>query len=209
MQQGVRVPPEVPPGSICKRWEGAVWVTQGCLEGAGQDRWTKATLPGSATTQKVGRKQFLQQLSWGVSGGFMADCASPASLRLFFSPTVQHLQHHEISMEGESCYYHCILCSYSTKAKLNLLQHVRSMKHQRSESLRKLQRLQKGLPEEEDEDLAQIFTLRKCPAPEAAGTAEVGVDRQPCWAGLWPRAECRSTGPYGWASLTAGVGGSS
>lgn len=40
------------------------------------------------------------------------------------------------------------------------------MKHQRSESLRKLQRLQKGLPEEE-EDLGQIFTIRKCPAAEA------------------------------------------
>lgn len=78
----------------------------------------------------------------------------------------QHLQHHESGVEGESCYYHCVLCNYSTKAKLNLIQHVRSMKHQRSESLRKLQRLQKGLPEEE-EDLGQIFTIRKCPAAEA------------------------------------------
>lgn len=67
----------------------------------------------------------------------------------------QHLQQHESGVEGESCYYHCVLCNYSTKAKLNLIQHVRSMKHQRSESLRKLQRLQKGLPEE-DEDLGQI-----------------------------------------------------
>lgn len=77
----------------------------------------------------------------------------------------QHLQHHESGVEGESCYYHCVLCNYSTKAKLNLIQHVRSMKHQRSESLRKLQRLQKGLPEEE-EDLGQIFTIRKCPAAD-------------------------------------------
>lgn len=69
-------------------------------------------------------------------------------------------------MEGEGCYYHCVLCSYSTKAKLNLIQHVRSMKHQRSESLRKLQRMQKGLPEEE-EDLGQIFTIQKCPVPDA------------------------------------------
>lgn len=68
-------------------------------------------------------------------------------------------------MEGDACYYHCVLCSYSTKAKLNLIQHVRSMKHQRSESLRKLQRLQKGLPEEE-EDLSSIFTIRKCPSSD-------------------------------------------
>lgn len=82
---------------------------------------------------------------------------------LFFTP--QHLQQHESGVEGESCYYHCVLCNYSTKAKLNLIQHVRSMKHQRSESLRKLQRLQKGLPEE-DEDLGQIFTIRRCPSTD-------------------------------------------
>lgn len=74
-------------------------------------------------------------------------------------------------MEGESCYYHCVLCNYSTKAKLNLIQHVRSMKHQRSESLRKLQRLQKGLPEE-DEDLGQIFTIRRCPSTDPGETRQ-------------------------------------
>lgn len=72
-------------------------------------------------------------------------------------------------MEGDACYYHCVLCNYSTKAKLNLIQHVRSMKHQRSESLRKLQRLQKGLPEEE-EDLGSIFTIRKCPSSDTGQT---------------------------------------
>ncbi|CAL8403683.1 unnamed protein product [Boreogadus saida] len=77
----------------------------------------------------------------------------------------EHLQQHEHAVEGEACYYHCVLCGYSTKAKLNLIQHVRSMKHQRSESLRKLQRLQKGLPEEE-EDLGTIFTIRKCPSSD-------------------------------------------
>uniref|UniRef100_A0A8C0GST3 Zinc finger homeobox protein 3 n=1 Tax=Chelonoidis abingdonii TaxID=106734 RepID=A0A8C0GST3_CHEAB len=89
-----------------------------------------------------------------------------ASLKLY-----KHLQHHESGVEGESCYYHCALCNYSTKAKLNLIQHVRSMKHQRSESLRKLQHLQKGLPEEE-EDLGQIFTIRKCPAADAEEVVE-------------------------------------
>lgn len=87
----------------------------------------------------------------------------PPSLSLHHLP--QHLQQHENAVEGDACYYHCMLCNYSTKAKLNLIQHVRSMKHQRSESLRKLQRLQKGLPEEE-EDLGSIFTIRKCPSSE-------------------------------------------
>lgn len=90
-------------------------------------------------------------------------------LTLFFSLSLQHLQQHENAVEGESCYYHCVLCNYSTKAKLNLIQHVRSMKHQRSESLRKLQRLQKGLPEEEEE-LSAIFTIRKCPSADTGKT---------------------------------------
>uniref|UniRef100_A0A670ZA36 Zinc finger homeobox protein 3 n=1 Tax=Pseudonaja textilis TaxID=8673 RepID=A0A670ZA36_PSETE len=79
-----------------------------------------------------------------------------ASLKLY-----KHLQNHESGLEGEGCFYHCVLCNYSTKAKLNLIQHVRSMKHQRSESLLKLKRLQKSLPEEED-NLGQIFTIQHC-----------------------------------------------
>uniref|UniRef100_A0A3B4V0J4 Zinc finger homeobox 3b n=1 Tax=Seriola dumerili TaxID=41447 RepID=A0A3B4V0J4_SERDU len=89
-----------------------------------------------------------------------------ASLKLY-----KHLQQHENAVEGDACYYHCVLCNYSTKAKLNLIQHVRSMKHQRSESLRKLQRLQKGLPEEE-EDLSSIFTIRKCPSSDTGELSE-------------------------------------
>lgn len=89
----------------------------------------------------------------------------PPSLHASLHPLPQHLQQHENAVEGDACYYHCVLCNYSTKAKLNLIQHVRSMKHQRSESLRKLQRLQKGLPEEE-EDLSSIFTIRKCPSSD-------------------------------------------
>lgn len=96
----------------------------------------------------------------------LRQCPSPLSL--------QHLQQHESGVEGESCYYHCVLCNYSTKAKLNLIQHVRSMKHQRSESLRKLQRLQKGLPEE-DEDLGQIFTIRRCPSTDPGKTCHEHV----------------------------------
>lgn len=86
----------------------------------------------------------------------------------------QHLQQHENAVEGDACYYHCVLCNYSTKAKLNLIQHVRSMKHQRSESLRKLQRLQKGLPEEE-EDLSSIFTIRKCPSSDTGQNMPLGL----------------------------------
>ncbi|KAJ3592846.1 hypothetical protein NHX12_005184 [Muraenolepis orangiensis] len=113
--------------------------------------------------------------------------AHPSSPNMTFSlgcqiPALQleHLQQHEHAVEGEACYYHCVLCSYSTKAKLNLIQHVRSMKHQRSESLRKLQRLQKGLPEEE-EDLSAIFTIRKCSSSDTAGTEGNTLSRLTKW----------------------------
>jgi hypothetical protein len=46
------------------------------------------------------------------------------------------------------------------------------MKHQRSESLRKLQRLQKGLPED-DEELSAIFTIRKCPSADTGKTQRI------------------------------------
>lgn len=111
---------------------------------------------------------------------------------------LQHLQQHESGVEGESCYYHCVLCNYSTKAKLNLIQHVRSMKHQRSESLRKLQRLQKGLPEE-DEDLGQIFTIRRCPSTDPGERARAW----PAPRGL-PRALAPCSRPS-WARLASQV----
>lgn len=106
------------------------------------------------------------QLS-AIYNNFFLSLSVPFFLYLSHSlhPLPQHLQQHENAVEGDACYYHCVLCNYSTKAKLNLIQHVRSMKHQRSESLRKLQRLQKGLPEE-DEDLSSIFTIRKCPSSD-------------------------------------------
>lgn len=49
----------------------------------------------------------------------MADQGTSLSLTLTAAPAAR-----ESGVEGEeSCYYHCVLCSYSTKAKLNLIQH--------------------------------------------------------------------------------------
>lgn len=127
--------------------------------------WRKVHRRGWGHPSEESQHRAAARLAWAPGRG--GDGRAPSS-----SPTAcpcplpsQHLQQHESGVEGESCYYHCVLCNYSTKAKLNLIQHVRSMKHQRSESLRKLQRLQKGLPEE-DEDLGQIFTIRRCPSTE-------------------------------------------
>lgn len=77
----------------------------------------------------------------------------------------QHLQKHESAVNPESCYYYCALCDYSTKIKLNLVQHVRSVKHQQTEGLRKLQLHQQGLAPEED-NFSDIFFVKDCPPNE-------------------------------------------
>lgn len=93
------------------------------------------------------------------------------SLSLFPSvlappPLLQHLQKQESACNSESCYYYCALCDYSSRAKLNLLQHLRSVKHQQTEGLRKLQLHQQGLPPDED-NLADIFFVKDCPPNES------------------------------------------
>lgn len=74
----------------------------------------------------------------------------------------QYLQKHESTVNADSCYYYCALCDYSTKVKLNLVQHVRSVKHQQTEGLRKLQLHQQGLSPDED-SLSEIFFVKDCP----------------------------------------------
>lgn len=80
-------------------------------------------------------------------------------------PFFQHLQKQEGAVNPESCYYYCAVCDYSTKVKLNLVQHVRSVKHQQTEGLRKLQLHQQGLAPEED-NLSEIFFVKDCPPNE-------------------------------------------
>lgn len=83
----------------------------------------------------------------------------------FFPPRLQHLQKQERACSSDSYSFYCVLCDYSSKAKLNLVQHQRSLKHQQNEGLRKLQLHQQGLPLEED-NLAEIFLVRDCPQAE-------------------------------------------
>ncbi|TKS70155.1 Zinc finger homeobox protein 3 AT motif-binding factor 1 AT-binding transcription factor 1 [Collichthys lucidus] len=145
------------------------------LRGFLLDTFTVAPQGHAAIVSLAGDKREALPSCWGLDTALRNPRAMPTNssqLNMTFSlsrqiPALQleHLQQHENAVEGDACYYHCVLCNYSTKAKLNLIQHVRSMKHQRSESLRKLQRLQKGLPEEE-EDLSSIFTIRKCPSSD-------------------------------------------
>ncbi|KAG8520483.1 Zinc finger homeobox protein 4, partial [Galemys pyrenaicus] len=83
-----------------------------------------------------------------------------------------HLQKQEGAVNPESCYYYCAVCDYSTKVKLNLVQHVRSVKHQQTEGLRKLQLHQQGLAPEED-NLSEIFFVKDCPPNELASSCQI------------------------------------
>uniref|UniRef100_A0A673K2M2 C2H2-type domain-containing protein n=1 Tax=Sinocyclocheilus rhinocerous TaxID=307959 RepID=A0A673K2M2_9TELE len=67
-------------------------------------------------------------------------------------------------VESEDVWLHCVLCDFSTQNSLSLVQHSHSLSHQKGEGLLRLQRIQKGLQDEEE--LGAIFTIRKCPAQE-------------------------------------------
>ncbi|KAK3570463.1 hypothetical protein QTP86_019453, partial [Hemibagrus guttatus] len=77
-----------------------------------------------------------------------------ASLRLY-----KYLQQFEGAVsDGGSL--HCVLCDYSTQNSLSLVQHANSLNHQRGEGLLRLQRIQNGL-QDDDEELSAIFEIRK------------------------------------------------
>ncbi|XP_039510349.1 zinc finger homeobox protein 3 isoform X1 [Pimephales promelas] len=86
------------------------------------------------------------------------------SLRLY-----KYLQQLD-GMESEDVWLHCVLCDFSTQNSLSLVQHSHSLSHQRGEGLLRLQRIQKGLQDEEE--LSAIFTIRKSPAQENALQAD-------------------------------------
>eukprot|EP00058_Branchiostoma_floridae_P008713 XP_002594201.1 AT-binding transcription factor1 [Branchiostoma floridae] len=90
------------------------------------------------------------------------------SLKLF-----KHLQNADITVNSDSKFYHCSMCNYSSKAKLNLIQHVRSMKHLRNENLRKLQKEEKGEGGGGD-DLADVFSIRDGADTESAKEGKEG-----------------------------------
>ncbi|MEQ2167083.1 Zinc finger homeobox protein 4, partial [Goodea atripinnis] len=77
----------------------------------------------------------------------------------------QHLQKQDSAYSQESYVYLCSLCDYSTKARLNLVQHARSARHQQNEGLRKLQLHQQGLGgDDEGLSLHEMFQVKEYPA---------------------------------------------
>lgn len=56
---------------------------------------------------------------------YMVNFRYEVSLKLY-----KYLQQYESGVEGESCYYYCVLCNYFIKVKFNFIQYVCFMKYQ-------------------------------------------------------------------------------
>ncbi|KAL1129340.1 hypothetical protein AAG570_013868 [Ranatra chinensis] len=66
----------------------------------------------------------------------------------------RHLRDHD---SDAAKIYHCVLCGFNSKAKLPLLQHVRSMKHLQMEQLHQLQRRSEG--KDLQTDIGEVFQV--------------------------------------------------
>ncbi len=91
------------------------------------------------------------------------NCHTCLHILMFIFTFSQYLQQLD-GVESEDVWLHCVLCDFSTQNSLSLVQHSYSLSHQRGEGLLRLQRIQKGLQDEEE--LGAIFTIRKSPAQE-------------------------------------------
>uniref|UniRef100_A0A8C7G856 C2H2-type domain-containing protein n=1 Tax=Oncorhynchus kisutch TaxID=8019 RepID=A0A8C7G856_ONCKI len=83
-----------------------------------------------------------------------------ASLRVYM-----FLEQYDSAVAGGSWSFHCVLCNYSSRSKLHLLRHTHSTGHHQREELHHLQ-LVKRRSLNKGEDLAAIFSIRKCTSPE-------------------------------------------
>ncbi|XP_023649003.2 zinc finger homeobox protein 4-like isoform X1 [Paramormyrops kingsleyae] len=96
----------------------------------------------------------------------------------------KHLQKQESALDPDSCTYSCTLCDFSTRAKLGLLQHLRSPRHQQADGLRRLRLRRRGAGLE-SEDLAELFVVSdRLPRQSVAEELDGGTDRPPKTANL-------------------------
>ncbi|KAK6185517.1 hypothetical protein SNE40_007732 [Patella caerulea] len=70
----------------------------------------------------------------------------------------RHLQYEEAKLNSSPKYYHCAMCQYSTKVKLNLIHHVQSVQHLQNDAAYK-SRVKEDSAQSLDVD--QIFQVRK------------------------------------------------
>ncbi|XP_050544657.1 zinc finger homeobox protein 3 isoform X2 [Daktulosphaira vitifoliae] len=77
---------------------------------------------------------------------------------------------------GESSVYHCLLCEFSSRDKLPLLQHVRSVKHMQMEQLHQLQRRSDG--KDVQTDITMVFQVTAAPQQSASVDSDQEQDRE-------------------------------
>ncbi|XP_071272821.1 zinc finger homeobox protein 3-like [Salvelinus alpinus] len=94
-----------------------------------------------------------------------------ASLRVY-----RFLEQYDSAVAGGSWSFHCVLCNYSSRSKLHLLRHTHSTGHYKREELHHLQ-LVKRRSLNKGEELAAIFSIRKCTSPEIDESSEEGERR--------------------------------
>ena len=82
-----------------------------------------------------------------------------------------HLRESEALCEAPRI-YHCALCGSSSRAKLQLLQHVRTMKHLQMEQIHQLQRRSEG--KDLQTDIGEVFQVVSQLDPPAFGDSEQG-----------------------------------
>jgi AT-binding transcription factor 1 len=82
-----------------------------------------------------------------------------------------HLRESEALTEAPRI-YHCALCGFSSRAKLQLLQHVRSMKHLQMEQIHQLQRRSEG--KDLQTDIGEVFQVISQLDPQGFGDSEPG-----------------------------------
>ncbi|XP_038069918.1 zinc finger homeobox protein 3-like [Patiria miniata] len=91
------------------------------------------------------------------------------SMKLF-----RHLQKINITINPESRTFHCPLCNYSTKAKLNLIQHVQSLQHIKNE-----EKLTKASPKEGlTADGALDLSRKDRPSPTSTASTPRDQDKE-------------------------------
>ncbi|KAL4234053.1 hypothetical protein ACF0H5_005707 [Mactra antiquata] len=69
-----------------------------------------------------------------------------------------HLQQQESHLSKATKYYHCVLCKFNARSKLGLMQHVHSVQHLHSESMKQIEMKETGQLEI---DIGDIFMVKE------------------------------------------------
>ena len=108
-----------------------------------------------------------------------ANARHEANSKLF-----HHLQIAESKLKSEQKYYQCALCMASTRTKLDLIAHVRSMKHMRNESIKIMQIKESG-SDGSDFTLDNIFVVKNLEEGESVKFEEPGKNRKVCFPSVY------------------------